>query len=62
VENISLTPFWDFLWNVAVEEGREKSLLRQAFTTNPEEVPHHKDVQSDVVHVAESALKASLRL
>jgi hypothetical protein len=57
VEHFTLAPSWDFLWNATVEEGREKSLLGQAFTTNIEEMPLIRDKSSELVHVAESALK-----
>jgi hypothetical protein len=42
-----------------VEEGREKQLLQQAFTTHLEEIPVPAPTLSDAVHVAESALKVS---
>ena len=57
MESTPVAPLWDFLWNATVEEGREKSLLRHAFTMNTEEVPFPKDIQYDAVHVAESAVK-----
>jgi hypothetical protein len=52
-----VAPTWDFLWNVVVEEGREKHMLRQAFTADVEEMPLVKDPSPDAVRVAESALK-----
>jgi hypothetical protein len=53
------SPSWDFMWNTVVEEGREKQLLQQAFTTHLEEIPAPAAALSDTVYVAESALKVS---
>lgn len=52
-----MAPIWDFMWNVTVEEGREKRLLRQSFTKSCDELPHALDGPSESVLVAESALK-----
>jgi oxalate---CoA ligase len=58
MESAPVAPLWDFLWNTSVEEGREKNLLRYALTVGTEEMCVPKDIQSDAVHVAESAVKA----
>lgn len=51
---------WDFLWNGAAEEGREKQALEEAFVLEiddaviPAKDTHH-------ITVAESAMKVSTR-
>ncbi|KAF9455017.1 hypothetical protein P691DRAFT_691292 [Macrolepiota fuliginosa MF-IS2] len=51
---------WDFMWNANVEEGREKRLMRQAFTQAIEETPLSNDTPSDWIALAEAALKMTL--
>lgn len=48
---------WDFMWNANVEEGREKRLMRQAFTRTVEEIPSFIETSSDYVALGEAALK-----
>ena len=60
VEKSNAGPVWDFLWNAQVEEGREKYLLRQPFTTNASDLPTTTDVSSESVHLAESVVKVSI--
>ncbi|EGO01685.1 hypothetical protein SERLA73DRAFT_166216 [Serpula lacrymans var. lacrymans S7.3] len=57
IENAPFNPSWEFLWNVNVEEGREKYFLRQAFTMLPDESPYIVNPGDDSVQVAEAALK-----
>jgi len=57
LENQPTAPAFDFMWNATVEEGREKQLLQQAFTTSLADTPALPYSTSDEVCVAESALK-----
>ena len=59
VESNLSAPVWDFMWNATVEEGREKRLMRQSFTKNPEEVAMHANLSSELVKVAEATLKVN---
>ena len=56
-EKSSVTPLWDVVWNLNVEEGREKAMLQHPFTTDVEEMPPTSHIATDTTHVAESALK-----
>lgn len=53
---------WEFMWNANVEEGRERRLVRQAFTQTIEEVPSFNETTSDSVALAEAALKVGQSL
>ncbi|KAG1810103.1 uncharacterized protein HD556DRAFT_1428263 [Suillus plorans] len=55
--NAPISPAWEFVWQAAVEEGREKQFLRQSFTHAPDDVPYVTNTSDDVVQVAEAALK-----
>lgn len=55
-------PIWDFMWNAITEEGREKTLLQNAFVTGVEHLPHISESTGDSIHVAESALKVGFRV
>jgi oxalate---CoA ligase len=57
VESLQAVPTWDFVWNATVEEGREKQLLQQPFTTTVDDAPPFAYTLSDAVGLAESALK-----
>lgn len=61
VESTPNAPYWDFVWNAVVEEGREKQMLRQPFLKTPEEMPPVAEVPPEAVSLAESALKVSLQ-
>jgi len=50
------TPF-DFNWSSTVEEGREKKMMATTFTIQPETISEAADLPSDIVCLAESALK-----
>ncbi|KDQ54862.1 hypothetical protein JAAARDRAFT_352005 [Jaapia argillacea MUCL 33604] len=50
-------PLWDFMWNVTLEEGREKTMKRYAFTTIPEVMFTEGEPGSETVNVAEAAVK-----
>jgi len=56
IESSVLVPSWDFVWNATVEEGREKRLLSQPFTTKLDELAF-EDTSSEIISLAESALK-----
>ena len=60
VERPLLAPTWDFVWNYAAEEGREKQLAQQAFVTSGATVPDMKGYSKESVHVADAALKMTL--
>ncbi|KAG6891388.1 hypothetical protein C0992_007611 [Termitomyces sp. T32_za158] len=60
VESTLNAPSWDFVWNAAVEEGREKQMLCQPFLKTPEEMPPVLEAPSETVSLAESALKVTL--
>ena len=50
-------PPWDFVWNAAVEEGREKRMLRQPFLNT---IDDHRPVgilMPEVICLAESTVK-----
>lgn len=53
---------WDFMWNANVEEGREKRLMRQAFTQTVEDIPSAVETTSEPVGLAEAAMKVGKRL
>ncbi|KAG1828698.1 hypothetical protein EV424DRAFT_1471098 [Suillus variegatus] len=55
--NATISPACEFVWQAAVEEGREKQFLRQSFTHAPDDVPYVTNTSDDVVQVAEAALK-----
>ena len=55
-------PTWDFMWNTQVEEGREKALLRHAFTVNCSELPAPPDIPTEATALAESAVKVKITL
>lgn len=57
--NATISPAWEFVWQAAVEEGREKQFLRQSFTHAPDDVPYVTNTSDDVVQVAEAALKVA---
>ncbi|KAI0067924.1 hypothetical protein BV25DRAFT_1819394 [Artomyces pyxidatus] len=50
-------PLWDFMWNLVVDEGREKNLVLNAFTTEVDPIPTNSDTSPDKVRLAEAALK-----
>ncbi|KAI6123877.1 hypothetical protein EDD16DRAFT_611973 [Pisolithus croceorrhizus] len=54
-ENPITFPVWDFMWNSAVEEGREKQFMTRAFTKELGTVT--SEVKDDVLATAEAALK-----
>lgn len=54
-ENPVTSPAWDFMWNSAVEEGREKQFMIRAFTKELETVA--TEVKDDILATAEAALK-----
>lgn len=53
---------WDFMWNANVEEGREKGLMRQAFTQTVEEIPTSLETVHEPIRLAEAALKVDTSL
>lgn len=57
IETAPTVPAWDFMWNAVVEEGREKRMMRQPFTTEIEEMPPTGDTPSEQLYLAESAMK-----
>ncbi|THH21010.1 hypothetical protein EW146_g465 [Bondarzewia mesenterica] len=57
LEKPTTTLLWDVMWNLNIEEGREKALLQSAFVTNVEEMPSTSHVVTDISHIAESGLK-----
>ncbi|KAI6125742.1 hypothetical protein EV401DRAFT_1061909 [Pisolithus croceorrhizus] len=54
-ENPITSPVWDFMWNSAVEEGREKQFMTRAFTKELGTLT--SEVKDDVLATAEAALK-----
>lgn len=54
-ENLINAPVWDFMWNSAVEEGREKQFMTRALTKELGTVT--SEVKDDVLATAETALK-----
>lgn len=54
-ENPVTAPVWEFMWNSAVEEGREKQFMTCAFTKELGTVI--PEVKDDVLATAETALK-----
>jgi len=50
-------PPWDFVWNAAVEEGREKRMLRQPFLNAIDDHRLAGIHMSEAICVAESAVK-----
>lgn len=60
VETTPAAPSWDFVWNAAVEEGREKRLLRQPFTREPGEFPPRSMCEEEDIFLAESTLKMAM--
>ena len=54
-----IAPTYDFLWNVVMEEGREKLMARRAFVTGVEVMPAVGDTSPNTAGVAEAALKVS---
>lgn len=60
VETTPTAPTWDFVWNAAVEEGREMRLLRQPFTREPGEFPSRSICEEEDIFLAESTLKVCL--
>lgn len=59
IEPTLSAPVWDFMWNAAVEESREKRLVRQSFVKKPEEVDT-PNLSPETVNTAEAALKMSI--
>ncbi|KAK2461682.1 hypothetical protein APHAL10511_006145 [Amanita phalloides] len=59
-ESTPSVPLFDFMWNTAVEEGREKRLMHKSFTMHPEEVALNLTTSSDSVSIAEATLKMVL--
>ncbi|KZT22146.1 hypothetical protein NEOLEDRAFT_1138493 [Neolentinus lepideus HHB14362 ss-1] len=53
-------PAWDFVWNTAGEEGREKNMARQPYVMDPEVSFWATEDLPETVHLAESALKIVL--
>lgn len=62
IPKITTEPAWDFMWNTQVEEGREKALLRYAFTANYSELPAPPDFPAEATALAESAVKVKATL
>lgn len=59
IERERVAPDWDYIWNTAIEEGREKKLKRQPFSRFPNKfLPSNLD--SDEMVVAESAVKVGV--
>ncbi|KAF9269944.1 hypothetical protein L218DRAFT_888243 [Marasmius fiardii PR-910] len=59
LEPVVTGPTWDFAWNAAVEEGREKRMLMQPFTKRSDTLPFG-ETPPEAVYIAESALKMAL--
>lgn len=59
-EEAQAAPPWDFVWNAIVEEGREKRLLSQCFTTTATSMPHQQLQETDEGFLAEAALKMTM--
>ncbi|ESK95510.1 hypothetical protein Moror_12696 [Moniliophthora roreri MCA 2997] len=60
VESSANGPTYDFFWNGTVEEGREKAMLNHSFTMKPDSLAFGEEALTEVVFVAESALKVVL--
>jgi len=58
VEHEQLVPYWEYMWNTTIEEGREKKLKRQSFLRYPAIFPTSITVPDEIV-VAECAVKVS---
>ena len=58
IEREQLAPDWEYVWNTAIEEGREKKLKRQSFLRFPAIFPASTTVPDEIV-VAECAVKVS---
>jgi hypothetical protein len=54
-----VAPEFEFMWSAAVDEGREKSLLRRAITTNMDDLSRTAYSSSELEYVAEAAVKVS---
>ncbi|KAG7098926.1 hypothetical protein E1B28_000821 [Marasmius oreades] len=59
IETGTTGPTWEFAWNAAVEEGREKRMLTKPFTKTPD-ILLFGEAPAEAVYVAESALKMAL--
>lgn len=59
-EEAQTAPAWDFVWNAIVEEGREKRLLSQCFTTATTSTTYQPPLETDESILAEAALKVSI--
>ena len=57
LENLPAVPSWDFVWNAAVEEGREKRMLRQPFLNTIDDHRPTGIPVSEAICLAESAVK-----
>ncbi|KAG2023118.1 hypothetical protein CC2G_000811 [Coprinopsis cinerea AmutBmut pab1-1] len=57
LEDIPGTTTFDFVWNAAVEEGREKRLLNLPFTRDLDSLPHQTTQDPDHILLGEAALK-----
>lgn len=55
-------PEWDFMWNVVIEEGREKKLKTRVLSRFPEHFPGYKPSDPDDVVLAEGTLKVRIFL
>ena len=59
VEKAPTVPTWDFVWNGAAEEGREKQFVQQAFVLSGNEIPAARLYPSEEIYVADSAIKVA---
>ena len=57
VEKVDAAVSWDFMWNGAAEEGRERQFIQRAFLVGGNEIPATKKYLSEAVYVADAALK-----
>ncbi|PSR80716.1 hypothetical protein PHLCEN_2v6632 [Hermanssonia centrifuga] len=59
-EQVPTAPSWDFMWNGAAEEGREKQVAQQSFVLGGNQLPPSRSYPSESIYVADIALKMTL--
>ncbi len=60
-EQVPTAPSWDFMWNGAAEEGREKQVAQQSFVLGGNQLPPSRSYPSESIYVADIALKVRMK-
>lgn len=60
VEKPLVAPTWDFMWNYAAEEGREKQLAQQSFVSSYTAIPEARAYPHEHIYIGDAALKMTL--